>query len=151
MYIKSWLVTVAWIHFLRLPSCLNLLFGHFKTVSIELYTLLTYFSGLWFKQPTSRPEWIDVGLKSSPNFCQSCPKSSLCRLFKIALKVTNHLLKILLPRTFNNRPIWSHWSRHSILLVRRYEESDVAEFIQNNLSMMDLGRKHSLERFKFGL
>ena len=63
--------------------------------------------------------WPDVGEKGSPIFSKSCPIRSQCsfyirvRFFKIATKSCQSfgllLLDILLPRTFKNRPIWSHW------------------------------------------
>ena len=62
--------------------------------------------------------WPDVGEKGSPIFSKSCPIRSQCsfyirvRFFKIATKSCQSfgllLLDILLPRTFKNRPIWSH-------------------------------------------
>ena len=65
------------------------------------------------------PVWPDIGIKGSLKIIKSCPKvatsgfTQKCGFFKVAQNVTKYLGSFcknnLTPRTFKNRPIWSHW------------------------------------------
>ena len=83
------------------------------------------------------PVWPNVVVKRSPNVSKSCPKSSNSS-FVHKSKVFQHypkscqsfgllFLQILSPKTFKNRPIWSHWLV-SCLLVFYLVHVEVANY-----------------------
>ena len=70
------------------------------------------------------PVWPDVWVKSSPKVSKVAQKVATAvnilksKVFQNSLKSGQSLglllLKSLLPRTFKNRPIWSHWTWNSL-------------------------------------
>ena len=81
------------------------------------------------RQPLPWPAWLDVGIKSKSKFTKSSPISGQSRFYikravvTIAHKSTNiwaTFVGKLVANNFKNRPIWSHWSWHSMLHMYHY-------------------------------
>ena len=84
----------------------------FSRLTFGLFYLGTVFE-------KAQPKWPDAKLKIISHFSKSCPKSNHSSLtwkvllFIVAQKFTMHLgyLETMIPRTFKNRLIWSHWAQ----------------------------------------
>ena len=108
----------------RLTPTSSIKFELIKSSSFQINELKLETGYYWWSV------WPDAGIKSSPNFPQSCPNCSneslywLMMLFKVAQMVAQ-ILWLLLPRkfvskSFEKSPIWSHcwWPAHFLILDR---------------------------------